>query len=435
MSRRAPRPPGARSGAADPRPHVVARAPIVVGVGLVLAAALGVTSGASWSDTLVLVGLAATAALAASAAGGVVLHRFRRRSVRIQALVVACSALLATTAGALVAAWAMFISPHDLEALLIVLAAGASVAIGAALQLGEEVGAGARRVSAHAHRLVSDPDAGPSGGLEAAGTSAAGTAVPEEFAVLAAELDELARLLRESRERERDLERSRRELVAWVSHDLRSPIATVRAMAEALDDGVVDDQASVARYHHQIRLDAERLTRLVDDLFELSRINSGALRLDRERVALEEVVAGALGGTAAVARLRGVELVDRLTPLPPIEVSAPELTRVLVNVLDNAVRHTPAGGCVVVETAAMPASDGGGVAISVTDGCGGIPAPDLARVFDVAFRGDRARGGDDRGGGLGLAIARGLIEAHDGSIDVANAGSGCRFTVRLPGRP
>jgi signal transduction histidine kinase len=119
--------------------------------------------------------------------------------------------------------------------------------------------------------------------------------------------------------------------------------------------------------------------------------------------------------------------------LPALKVSAAELTRVLVNVVDNAIRHTPPGGRVVVEAAVVPATEGGGVQISVADECGGIPEADLGRVFEVAFRGDAARGGDDRGGGLGLAIAKGLVEAHHGSIDVTNAGRGCRFTVRLPG--
>jgi signal transduction histidine kinase len=389
---------------------------------------------------MVLVGLAAAGALLASAVGALVLRRFRRRSLRIQALVVACSALLATVVGTIVAALAMFISPHDLKALVVVLAAGASISVGAALQLGEEVSAGARRVSALANRLATE-HAGTSEqvtgswaatDVEADATEPFPATVPDEFAMLAGELDELARRLTDSRRRERDLERSRRELVAWVSHDLRSPIATIRAMAEALDDGVVDDRETVGRYHHQIRLDAERLSRLVDDLFELSRITSGTLRLDRSVVAIDEVVAGALGGTSAFAQLRGVELVDRLGPLPALEVSAAELTRVLVNVVDNAIRHTPSGGRVVVEAAVVPATEGGGVRISVADECGGIPEPDLGRVFEVAFRGDAARGGDDRGGGLGLAIAKGLVEAHHGSIDVTNAGRGCRFTVRLP---
>jgi signal transduction histidine kinase len=345
----------------------------------------------------------------------------------LQALVVACSAMLATVVGVVLAALAMFISPHDLKALFIVLAAAASASVGAALRLGDAVAAGARRVSELAQRL------GAEGTDDRRAPAGERTEVPDEFAALAAEIDELADRLARSRRRERDLERSRRELVAWVSHDLRSPIATVRAMAEALDDGVVDDRETVLRYHRQIRLDAERLSRLVDDLFELSRINSGTLRLDRSRVAIDELVAGAVAGAEPLARQRGVTIVDRLGRLPALEVSAAEVTRVLVNVLDNAIRHSPPGGRVVVEAATVDGRDGG-VRISVADECGGIPDAELDRVFDVAFRGDAARSGNDRGGGLGLAIAKGLVEAHAGSIDVSNAGRGCRFTVRLPER-
>ena len=200
------------------------------------------------------------------------------------------------------------------------------------------------------------------------------------------------------------------------------------ATAQAIDDGIVDDPATMGRYHHQIRGDAERLTTLVDDLFELSRIHSGALRLDRRRVPLADVVDDALTGAQAVAHLKGVELDVRTGELPAVEIAPVELGRVLHNLLDNAIRHTPAGGRVVVTTEV----GGGEATLSVLDQCGGIPEPDLGRVFDVAFRGDTARSKDGRGGGLGLAIARGLVEAHDGRIDVANAHAGCRFTVHLP---
>jgi signal transduction histidine kinase len=200
-------------------------------------------------------------------------------------------------------------------------------------------------------------------------------------------------------------------------------------MAEALDDGVADDAATVARYHHQIRQDAERLSALVDDLFELSSITSGALHLQRRPVALGDVAAQALRAAAAGAAVKGVTLVDRVGELPRLEVAARELTRALGNLLDNAIRHTPVGGQVVLEAAAT----NGEVVLAVVDACGGIPPGDLARVFDVAFRGDAARGHDQRGGGLGLAIAKGLVEAHHGTIDVANHTGGCRFTVRLPG--
>jgi signal transduction histidine kinase len=236
-------------------------------------------------------------------------------------------------------------------------------------------------------------------------------------------------------ERERALERSRRELVAWVSHDLRTPIAGIRAMVEALDDGVVDSPDDVARYHGQLIGEADRLARLVDDLFELSRIEADALQLTLERVPLGELVSDAVGSVTAVAHAKGVRLDGRVDGSgeggagPAVSGSAPELSRVVRNLLDNAIRHTPAGGTVEVSVR----HDGGRAEVSVHDGCGGIPDDDLDRVFDLAYRGDSARTpGGAFGAGLGLAIARGLVDAHRGDIAVHNERGGCRFTVRLP---
>ena len=195
-------------------------------------------------------------------------------------------------------------------------------------------------------------------------------------------------------ERERALEHSRRELVAWVSHDLRTPIAGIRAMAEALDDGVVADPPEVHRYHLQLVTEADRLARLVDDLFELSRIEADTLALSVETVALDELVSEAVASAAAVAEAKGVRvgrspgaaLADRTSP-PLVVGSVPELGRAMRNLLDNAIRHTPPGGAVVVEVR----PDGDAAEVSVRDGCGGIPAADLDRVFDLAYRGDAAR--------------------------------------------
>jgi len=201
-------------------------------------------------------------------------------------------------------------------------------------------------------------------------------------------------------------------------------------MAEALEDGVVADPETVREYHRRIRVETDRMAGLVDDLFELSRINAGALRLTLETVSLADVVSDAVATAAPVARAKGVRLLAEPGEYPAVRASEPELGRVLRNLLVNAVRHTPPERAVVVAGGAGP--DGGWVA--VTDGCGGIPEADLPRVFDVAFRGEAARtpASDGPGGGLGLAIARGLVEAHHGEIAVANVGDGCRFVVRIP---
>ncbi|TDD69865.1 two-component sensor histidine kinase [Jiangella aurantiaca] len=388
----------------------------VLATGLVVAGVIAASAGIPTRDTVILVAVTALAAGAAFLAGATVLRRFRGRPVRTQVLVVAVSSLLMTVAGVVAAALAMFISTHDLMALFVVVAVATAMAVGAALQLGDDIGTGTRQVG-HLARTMVDGGDGP-----------AAVTGPGELATLAAELADVSARLDESRRRERALEASRRELIAWVSHDLRSPLATIRAMAEALDDEVADDAATVQRYHRQIRGDAERLTALVDDLFELSRINSGTVRLGPELVSIGDAVAESLAGAASHASVKGVQLVEELDDLPATEVSAREFSRALNNLLDNAIRHTPAGGRVVVRCG----RDHDGAVLQVIDECGGIPEPDLDRVFDVAFRGDTARGRDAGGGGLGLAIARGLVEAHAGSVEVANHDRGCRFTIRLP---
>jgi signal transduction histidine kinase len=200
-------------------------------------------------------------------------------------------------------------------------------------------------------------------------------------------------------------------------------------MAEALEDGVADDPGTVARYHHGIRVEADRLAALVDDLFELSRINSGTLSLQLERVSLADVVSDAIAGTSGIARTKGVRLEGRMTNGCELELSTPEIARALRNVLENAIRHTRGDGAIWVEADA----DDRNAYVSIVDACGGIPDRDIDRVFDVAFRGEAARSKQDDGGaGLGLAIARGIIEAHKGAIAVRNEGVGCRFTISLP---
>jgi signal transduction histidine kinase len=394
---------------------------LILAVALAVATGLAVAFDFPPADIAVLVAVAGVASAVAGAAGGIALRRLRSRPARVQTMTVALSSVLVAATGVVTAALAMFISFHDLVVLFVVLIVASGVAFGAAWQLGDDIGAGAEQVGAYARTMV-----GSDGSIST--DRAPAVTGPGELAALARELADVSRRLDESQRRERALESSRRELIAWVSHDLRAPLATIRAMAEALDDGVVDDDATVKRYQAQIRGDAERLTALVDDLFELSRINSGVLRLGRERVDLCDAVADALAGASAAAGLKGVAVRERLAGLPPAEVAARECCRALDNLLDNAIRHTPAGGTVRVEAA--PARDA--AVLHITDGCGGIPEADLPRVFDIAFRGDGARRRDERGGGLGLAISRGLIEAHGGTVAVANTEGGCRFTVRLP---
>ncbi|MGQ0840706.1 sensor histidine kinase [Actinokineospora sp.] len=238
---------------------------------------------------------------------------------------------------------------------------------------------------------------------------------------------------REARERERAAEASRRELVAWISHDLRTPLAGIRAMAEALADGVVSSPREVNGYANRIGSETHRLSTMVDDLFELSRITAGALRLTLSAVPLQDVVSDALSGQVPVAQRKRVTVLANAAAWPVVLGSDPELARIVRNLVSNAIRHTPPDGTVAIQIGV----DGAHAVLSVDDACGGIPEAELTRVFDVAFRGSAARtpspaGDEPVGGGLGLAIAKGLVEAHHGLIAAQNHGRGCRFEVRLP---
>ncbi len=254
-------------------------------------------------------------------------------------------------------------------------------------------------------------------------------ALPAELTQLSDALAVAHERLNAARTRERALEASRRELVAWVSHDLRTPLAGLRAMAEALEDQVVVDPREISQYHTQIRTEVDRLSTMIDDLFELSRIHAGALRLSRRMVGLEDVVAEVVASTEPVARAKGVRLTGAAVRGMPVFVDSAEMGRALRNLVTNAIRHTPSDGIVDV----LAEVQSGMASVCVSDACGGIPQEDLPRVFDVAFRGESARTpGPDGGGGLGLSIARGIVEAHSGQIAVRNAGPGCQFLVRLP---
>ena len=246
------------------------------------------------------------------------------------------------------------------------------------------------------------------------------------------ELAATARTLTESRNREQALESSRRELVAWVSHDLRTPLAGLRAMAEALEDGMA---ASPERYHKQMRIEVDRLAGMVDDLFEISRLQAGAPSSRADRVNLDDLVSDCVAALEPVAGLQGVRLVGRSTVAAEVVGNGAELNRALTNLLVNAIRHTGPNGTVEIVLRASDESTSPTAEVTVRDECGGIAGADLGRVFEVGFRGEPARTpqpGMGAGAGLGLAITRGIVTAHDGSVDVANAPGGCEFTVRLP---
>jgi signal transduction histidine kinase len=387
-------------------------------VGALLTTLCALAFEMSVADAASVAGWAAAAAATAGLAGAAALWASRRSSIGMQVAIVSLTSIGAVAAGAIVSANKMFFSLHDLRSLLVVLIAAGTVGLIIAMVLGDRVA----RASATLREATERIGAG-----EVFRTPEARSAA--EFDELAKQLEMMSARLEEARRRERTLDTSRRELIAWVAHDLRTPLAGIRAMAEALEDGVVVDTETTARYHRAMRVETDRLAGLVDDLFELSRINAGALMLQMERASLGDLVSDALAAAAATAEARGVKLKGHLTSdSPELDLSVPEMARVLRNLLENAIRHTPVDGTVTVE-AGIEAER---AYFAVADACGGIPQADIARVFDVAFRGESARTPGDGGAGLGLAIARGIVKAHHGEIDVRNEGEGCRFVVRLP---
>jgi signal transduction histidine kinase len=352
-------------------------------------------------------------AAAAGFVGALALWLLRKRSVAVALNVVVVVAVSAMLSGTLVVARAMFLSAHDLSVITTVVAMAAIVSLATAMLLGRWVVARSHDLALAARSFGDGESFAVPGGVSTA-----------ELTSLGEELTSISAKLAASRERERALEASRREMVAWISHDLRTPLAGLRAMAEALEDGVVQDPE---RYFRQIGAEVERLNSMVGDLFELSRIHAGALALAPTRMSVYDLFGEALAASDPLAREHRVRLVGAGIEDVPVEVDGKEMSRVLANLLVNAIVRTPAHGTVAVSAERRADS----VALSVTDGCGGIPPEDLPRVFDTGWRGTEART-PPGGAGLGLAIVQGIVEAHAGKVGVRNVTGGCRFEVTLP---
>jgi signal transduction histidine kinase len=371
-------------------------------------------------DVEVLLGVSAASAVAVTAVGLGLLKIARRRPLRDAALVVALTPVVTVVVAAAIATVSMFLSTEQFGVLIAMVAFAGLSGIATSMVLARTLMRGSDALREAASALVrGEPYIGPSGTPSA------------ELEALASELEAAYAKLDEARKHERAIEESRRELISWVSHDLRTPLAGIRAMAEALEDDVVSTDEDRSLYHRRIRVEVDRLARMVDDLFELSRIHAGALRLSLQRIALTEVVREAVATAAPVASAKRITVtaagVDAAGPY--VDVDPHALTRVVGNLLGNAIRHTPHDGSVEIATD----HDDDFLYLSVTDECGGIADDDIDRVFEVAFRGTHARTpSPDGGAGLGLAIARGIVQAHKGRIRADNVGPGCRFTITLP---
>ena len=242
------------------------------------------------------------------------------------------------------------------------------------------------------------------------------------------ELGRLAETFNQMAGQLESLERLRRDLVANVSHELKTPISALRAHLENLLDGVEEPNRETL----QLMLgQAERLTRLIAELLDLSRLESGGVTLQLEPVRIEPLV-DQVGREVQVARSHGVTFRNRVpADLPPVDADRERLYQVLFNLLDNAFRFTPAGGSITVNAACRD----GECEISVEDTGPGIPEEHLPFVFERFYRVDRARARGDGGTGIGLTIAKSVVEAHGGRIWAERAeGGGCRFTFVLPMR-
>ncbi|MBS2939875.1 HAMP domain-containing histidine kinase [Nocardioides sp. J2M5] len=352
----------------------------------------------------------------------------RHRSLRWQLAIVGVVTTLTILLGVQAISRRMLISDHDRSVALIVTTAAALVSLVVALVLSAALARWSRSLREDVRR-VGDGD-----------SVKGGRRWPAEFQGLSDELALAHERLAAAREREQRLEESRRELVSWVSHDLRTPLAGIRVMAEALEDSIASDPA---RYHRQIRGEVDRMVQMVDDLFELSRIHSGQLVVQPQPIVVGDLVSEALAAAEPVARARQVSLGGEVPHGLQVAADPAGLSRVLANLIVNGIRHTPSDG--TVHVAARPVD--GGVELAVTDGCGGIADADRERVFEVGYRGTAARTPDSplqdvhtARAGLGLAIVKGIVEAHHGEVEVANTGAGgraagCRFVVRLPVAP
>ena len=245
--------------------------------------------------------------------------------------------------------------------------------------------------------------------------------------------NEMAAQLQAVEAKQKTLDTLRRDLIAWVSHDLRTPLTSIRAILEALADGIVDDPATIQRYLRTAQQDIRQLSLLIDDLFEMAQVDAGGLQLQPAWTALTDLVSDTIESFSELAKRQGVQLNGSIAPgTDPVYLDAQRISRVLANLVSNALRHTPSGGAVRIRAA----REGARVLVEVEDSGEGIKPDDLPHVFERFYRGEKSRNRATGGAGLGLAIARGVIEAHGGQIAVESTpGQGTRFHFHLPLRP
>ncbi|CAG0971003.1 two-component system, OmpR family, sensor histidine kinase BaeS [Anaerolineales bacterium] len=252
----------------------------------------------------------------------------------------------------------------------------------------------------------------------------------DEVAALAQTFNQMAEQLEAVDKKQREIERLRADLIAWVGHDLQTPLASMRAILEALEDGVVDDPQTVKRYLNTAQRNVRSLSILIDDLFQMAQLDTGGMPLDRAESSLSDLISDTLESFSELAQRQGVNLTGSVAPeVDPVTMDTQRIGRVLNNLIGNALRHTPAEGRVEVHARRTDS----GVEVSVSDTGEGIRAEDLPHVFDSFYRGDKSRSRSTGGAGLGLAISKGIVQAHGGEITVqSKMGEGSKFIFTLP---
>ena len=411
------------------RPAIVGwfgRAPwriLVVGMALALGVATALFYGLMAPGPGDLALLVVTLAVASVLAVGLGYLLYRRGWARSSSLMVT---LVATYLWAalvtLLPVWLlqrqMFFNEHDLILSGVLLLFAAIVATTYGLFIAAGVAEGLRQTAVVADQLA--------GGDAAARVPVAGR---DEVARLGESFNAMADRLQAAADRQREVETLRRNLIAWASHDLRTPLTAIRVRVEALDDGLVTEPEEARRYVAAMRADVMALNALLDDLFELAQLDAGGPPPERLPHSPADLVADCLRRFLPLAEGRGVALTGDVSPDATVPAQPGKIERVLGNLVDNALRHTPPGGRITVGARAMPE----GVLFLVEDSGPGFSPAELAHAFEQFYRGEAARSRAMGGAGLGLAIARGIVEAHGGGIWAENrAEGGGRVSFLLP---
>ena len=314
----------------------------------------------------------------------------------------------------------MFASDHDLLLSGVLLLFAAIIASTFGLFVSASVTDGLRQLASTAQQL-SEGDL--SARVEVSGT--------DEVAQVGLAFNEMAGQLQQLDFQRTELENLRRDLIAWASHDLRTPLTSIRVRVEALNDGVLDDPETEQRYYQSILNDVLALNALFDDMFELAQLDRVDAAVEKTATSLSELIYDCLERFQTLSEEQGVQMSAYVGPdIDPVSLNAAKISRVLDNLLSNALRYTPEGGQIVVN--ANRAGDR--VTVTVEDSGSGFDEEDLPRLFEQFYRGEQARTRATGGAGLGLAIARGVVEAHGGRIWAENVpGSGARVSFELPG--